>query len=108
MKPTTAVGEVWRVDLGMAAKVRPVLVLSEHPADNELAVLVVVPHTTTLRGNRWEVDVPKTFLRKPGAFNLHGIGAMSIHRLEALLGVLSAEEVRRVKVALIRALNLDK
>lgn len=28
-------GEVWMVDLGLAAKIRLCLILSEHPADNE-------------------------------------------------------------------------
>lgn len=27
-------GEVWRVDLGLAAKVRPALILSDYPADD--------------------------------------------------------------------------
>ena len=43
MSGKTLPGEVWRVDFGMAAKVRPALVLSDWPADNELALLVVVP-----------------------------------------------------------------
>lgn len=50
--PVTSPGEVWLVDLGFAAKVRPCLVLSGYPADNELALLVIVPHTTAVRGNR--------------------------------------------------------
>ena len=39
-------GEVWIVNLGLAAKIRPCLVLSDYPADDELALLIVVPHTT--------------------------------------------------------------
>ena len=46
-------GEVWQVDLGLAAKIRPCLILSDYPKDNELALVVVVPHTTALRGNLW-------------------------------------------------------
>jgi mRNA interferase MazF len=44
--PRPSRGEVWRVDLGLAAKVRPCLILSDYPADDELALMVVVPHTT--------------------------------------------------------------
>jgi mRNA interferase MazF len=44
----TLPGEVWRVDFGLAAKVRPAVVLSDYPADNELALLVVIPHTTAV------------------------------------------------------------
>ncbi len=71
MKRTLA-GEIWRVDLGMAAKVRPVLVLSDYPRDDELALLVIIPHTTALRGSRWELSISKPFL-KPGAFHLQQV-----------------------------------
>ena len=37
------------VDLGMAAKVRPCLILSDYPAPDELALVVIVPHPTALR-----------------------------------------------------------
>ncbi len=50
--PRTQPGEVWMVDLGLVAKTRPCVVLSDFPADDELALVVVVPHTTALRGNR--------------------------------------------------------
>jgi mRNA interferase MazF len=60
----TLPGEIWRVDLGLAAKVRPALILSDYPADEELALLVVIPHTTAVRGNRWELAIPKAFSSK--------------------------------------------
>ena len=50
--PRANPGEVWIVDLGLAAKVRPCLILSDYPSDNELALVIVVPHTTAARGNR--------------------------------------------------------
>jgi len=31
-------GEVWLVDMGMVAKVRPCLLLTDYPADDELAL----------------------------------------------------------------------
>ena len=46
-------GEVWVVDLGMVAKVRPCLLLTDHPEDDELALVTILPHTSTLRGHRW-------------------------------------------------------
>ncbi len=46
-------GEVWLVDLGMAGKIRPCLLLTGSPADDELALVSIIPHTTALRGNRW-------------------------------------------------------
>ncbi|MGO9199587.1 MAG: hypothetical protein ACLQM8_03485 [Limisphaerales bacterium] len=45
-------GEVWMVDFGMAAKVRPALLLTGAPADDELDIVTVLLHTTALRGNR--------------------------------------------------------
>jgi len=46
------------VDFGLAAKVRPALILSDYPGDDELALLVVIPHTTSVRGNRWNSASP--------------------------------------------------
>src|SRR4051794_35637181 len=65
-------GEVWMVDLGLAAKVRPCLILSDYPAANELALIVIIPHTTSVRRNRWEFVLPKSFL-KSGAFHLQQV-----------------------------------
>lgn len=59
-------GEVWLVDLGYAAKVRPCLVLSVAAADEDRALATIVPHTTSLRGSRFEVDLNIRFLRKGG------------------------------------------
>jgi mRNA interferase MazF len=55
--PRPSAGEVWLVDLGLAAKVRPCLILSDYPADDELALVVVVPNTTAVRGSRWELAI---------------------------------------------------
>ena len=41
-------GEVWLVDLGMTAKVRPAVILSVRVRDDERAVFALVPHTTAL------------------------------------------------------------
>ena len=40
------------MDFGLAAKVRPALILSDYPRDDELALLIVISHTTDVRGNR--------------------------------------------------------
>ena len=101
----TLPGEIWRVDLGMAAKVRPALIVSDFPADDELALLIVIPHTTAIRGNRWEISIPKPFL-KTGAFHLHQIQPIPLVRFEAKLGELTTEEFRAVKQTLVRLLNL--
>jgi mRNA interferase MazF len=98
-------GEVWMVDLGLAAKVRPCLILSDYPAENELALVIVIPHTTAIRGNRWEVAIPKSFLRR-GVFHLQQIQPISLARLERKLGSLTPEELQQVKTTLSRLLKL--
>jgi mRNA interferase MazF len=102
----TQPGEVWRVDFGLAAKVRPALVMSDYPADDELALLIVIPHTTAVRGNRWELALRKPFL-KPGVFHLQQIQAIPLVRLDVRLGTLAADELNQVKGALVRLLHLE-
>jgi mRNA interferase MazF len=103
----TLPGEIWRVDFGLAAKVRRALIVRDYPEENELALLIVVPHTTAIRGNRWELSVAKPFLKSPGIFHLQQIQPISLSRFEARLGVLTSDEFKRVKEALIRLLNLQ-
>ena len=103
--PRTQPGEVWLIDLGLVAKTRPCVVLSDFPTEDELALVVVVPHTTAIRNNRWELDIPKPFL-KPGAFHLQQIQAISIARLQKRLGTLSNDEFKRLKETLCGLLKL--
>ncbi len=94
--PDAQQGEIWTVDLGMAAKVRPCLLLTDFPEDDELALITVLPHTTSLRGNRWELTIPKPFL-KPGAFHLQQIQSVSVARLARKLGAVTPQEWRQVQ-----------
>ena len=71
-------GEIWQVDMGIAGKVRPCLLLTDYPANDELALVTVVPHTTALRGNEWEVAIPKLFL-KEGAFHIQQVQSISLN-----------------------------
>lgn len=97
--------EVWLVDFGMAAKVRPALLLTGEPADDELDLVTVLLHTTALRGNRWELNIPKPFL-KPGAFHLQQVQTISTVKLERRLGMLTAEEMKQVRDALTKRFSL--
>jgi mRNA interferase MazF len=76
------------VDLGIAAKARPCLLLTDYPAPDELALITVLPHTTALRGNRWEINLRVGFLQ-PGAFHLQQIQSVPITLLMRRMGVLS-------------------
>ena len=98
-------GEVWMIDFGMAAKVRPALLLTGEPATDELDLVTVLLHTTSLRGSRWELNIPKPFL-KPGAFHLQQAQTISTAKLERRLGVLTTEEMDRVRNALKNRLGI--
>src|SRR6266481_9392822 len=97
--PNVNRGEVWMTDFGMAAKVRPALLLTGNPASDELDLVTVLLHTTSLRSNRWELNIAKPFL-KPGAFHLQQIQTISTVKLERRLGLLTADEMSRVHDAL--------
>ena len=103
--PVPKRGEIWLVDFGLAAKVRPALILTDSPADDELDLVTVVLHTTALRGNRWELAIPKPFL-KPGAFHLQQLQTISTAKLERRLGTLTPDEMHRVERELARRLGL--
>jgi mRNA interferase MazF len=62
-------GEVWQVDLGIAGKVRPAVVVSIEFGDNERALYALVAHTTSRRGTRFEVGLNIPGLQ-PGVFDL--------------------------------------
>ena len=77
--------EVWTVDLGIAGKVRPCLLLTDYPQDDELALITVLPRTTALRGNKWEVRINRSFLQ-PVAFHAQQIQSVSVARLIRHIG----------------------
>jgi mRNA interferase MazF len=101
----TLPGEIWRIDFGLAAKVRPALILSDFPRDDELALVIVIPHTTAVRGNRWEMSISKSFL-KNGVFHLQQVQPIPIARLDSKLGQLTLEEFANIKQLLARLLEL--
>lgn len=91
--PVAKPGEVWIVDLGMVAKVRPCLILTPPPKPDELDVFTIVAHTTSRRNNRWEIVVSKSFLSKDGAFDVQRIATVASAKLERKLGALSTIEM---------------
>ena len=105
--PAVNPGEVWMTDFGMAAKVRPALILTPEAAPDELDLVTVLLHPTALRGNRWELSIPKPFL-KTGAFHLQQIQSVSTVKLERRLGALTDTEMNRVLEALGDRLRVRK
>jgi mRNA interferase MazF len=91
---------VWQVDFGITQKVRPALVISIPYADEDRALIGVVPHSTAVRGSRFEVSVPTRFLAE-GAFLVQGIQAVPPKYFLRRLGVLTPEQLRKVQEVLL-------
>jgi mRNA interferase MazF len=67
--------------------------------------VTLVPHTTSVRGTRFEVVVPKRFL-DPGAFDAQGLVTVAPARLLRRLGHLEPGELQSVEEAVRRWLAL--
>ena len=80
-------GEVWQIDFGLAAKVRPALVLGCDIADEDRVLVAVVYHTTALRGSRYEVPMRVSGLDEGGfdAQSIYTVPAVKLIRRRALL-----------------------
>lgn len=89
-------GEVWLVDLGYAAKVRPCLVFSIDAEDTDRALVTVISHTTSIRGTRFEVSLKIRFL-KQGAFDAQNITSISHAKFVRKLGSVTAEQMQQVE-----------
>jgi len=101
-------GEVWLADLGLAAKTRPVIVVSRRDIDPPRSLVLYVPLTTQGRGSAYEVPIPKLpFLNKESVANVQGLGSVPLVRLERRLGTLPADTMLKVKRALAFALDFE-
>jgi len=99
-------GEVWLVDLGLAAKVRPCLILSRRPDESDRALVALVPHTTSLRGSHYEVVFRVPFLR-PGGFDAQSIVTVPHAKLLRALGRLTAAQLAEVEARVSLWLGLS-
>ena len=99
-------GDVWLIDLGMVAKVRPCLIISI-PADddNDRVLTTVIPHTTSTRDSRFEVPTQASFL-KPGAFDTQNVITISSVKLIRRLGKLPDAQMLSVEDSLRKWLSL--
>ena len=90
----------------MTAKVRPCLVISVPVEDQDRALVTLVPHTTSLRGSRFEVEIPVPFLR-PGGFDSQGLVTIPGVKLIRSLGRLNPQQLERVEQAVCRWLGIS-
>src|SRR5262245_5773092 len=99
-------GEVWLADLGLAAKTRPVVILSRDDPDAPRALVTYIPLTTQNRSSRYEIEIGKLrFLREASVANVQGIGSIPTVRLQRKIGVLPIDVLAKIKDALRFALN---
>ena len=91
-------GEVWVVDLGLATKVRPCLVVSIPVSDEERSLVTVVAHTTSPRGGRFEVAIPTPFLRS-GVFDAQNLVTIPDAKLIRAIGELRPNHLAQVESA---------
>lgn len=98
-------GEVWIVDLGIAAKVRPAVVLRIELEGTDRSLLTVVAHTTSERGTRFDVQVKARFLRA-GAFDGQNLITLPLAKFIRRLGKLTPAQLTAVETAVRAWLGL--
>jgi mRNA interferase MazF len=98
-------GEVWLVDLGLAAKVRPCLVMSVPAGPQDRSLATIVAHTTSPRGSQFEVAVSVRFL-KVGVFDAQNLETVPHAKFVRKLGDLPPDQLALVEEAVRRWLGL--
>jgi mRNA interferase MazF len=92
-------GSVWIVDLEMAAKLQPCLILSVATDPMDRVLVTLVPHTTSLHSIRFEVATPVRFLHANGVFDAQQIVTVPQVKLVRKLGDVSAVQLHDVENA---------
>ena len=107
MNPQT--GEIWLADLGLAARTRPVVIVSRQDPEPPRALVLYVPLTTQCRNSPYEVPLPRLpFLDRESVANVQGLGSLPTVRLERRIGRLSTAVIEQLKDALAFALDLER
>ncbi len=100
-------GEVWLADMGLAGKVRPVVVVLDDSIPVERAIVVHVPVTSQNRGSALEIPLGHLkFLSSESVANIQGIGSLPRTRFERKLGSLPASDMARIREGLKLAFAL--
>jgi mRNA interferase MazF len=100
-------GDVWLADLGLAAKTRPIVIVSRYDPDPPRSLVLYVPLTTQHRHSFYEVALPSLgFLGRHSVANVQGLGSLPTVRLERRLGTLSDNVMTQIRHALAFALDL--
>ena len=101
-------GEIWLADLGLAAKTRPIIIVSRQDPDPPRSLVLYVPLTTQRKDSPYEVPLPRLpFLDRESVANVQGLGSLPTVRLERKIGKLPNNVMERLKDALVFALDLQ-
>jgi len=100
-------GEVWLVDMGMAAKTRPAVVLLADNVNAPRSLIIHIPITRQNRGSELEVLLGHLpFLDPESTANAQAIGSLPSVRFEKRLGLLPQADLEAIKKALMKACGL--
>jgi len=100
-------GEVYLVDLGLSAKIRPAVVVSREDPNSPRALAVLVPLTTRYRGSKYEARLGRLrFLRKTSWAHVQGIAGIGHEKLVRFLGLVGKTQMIGIRNALSYLLEL--
>jgi len=100
-------GEVLAVDMGIAGKVWPAVVVLDRQVPVEHTFIVHLPITSQNRGTALEVSRGHLrFLKPESVANAQGIGSLPSARFERKLGVLPTDDLERIRTAMRLAFGL--
>jgi mRNA interferase MazF len=100
-------GEIWKVDLGLAGKVRWFIVVSRHDSNSPRALSLAVPITAQNRGSAYEVRLGKLpCLREESFANVQGLTALEWIDFQTCGGRVPDSLMDEIRKALRFALEL--
>lgn len=98
---------MWLADLGLAAKTRPVVIVSRYDPDAPRALVLYVPLTTQNRQSRYEVVLQRLpFRHQDSVANVQGLSSIPTAYLERRLGRLPDAVMAELKRAIAFALDI--
>jgi mRNA interferase MazF len=100
-------GEIWKVDLGLAGKVRWFVVVSRFDPDAPRALSLAVPVTTQNRGSDYEVPRGRSRPFTEESFaNIQGLAALQWTDFQFVGGRVSEDTLKLIRTALRFAMEL--
>ncbi len=98
-------GEIWQVDLGIAGKIRPAVIVNGPLSESDYVLFTVVPHTTQENRSAYAVTLRVPQL-KEGRFNVQGIASLPRSRFVRKICALDANQMEAIEAGLRRWLCL--